>query len=170
MDAHHLQFKDETFDVVFSYSAFEHFTNPEMVLQEAIRVARTGGYIYLKFGNTALSPFGAHLNPQITIPYCDILFAKDSLQKFANSKGLGILDFNAHNSYTLEDFRKIWIRYSGRLKRIRYFEVPVLDNSCIKLIEKHPSCFRSKTRNFDNLINSSVHVLFQKTKLGMAKQ
>jgi ubiquinone/menaquinone biosynthesis C-methylase UbiE len=167
MDAHHLQFEDETFDVVFSYNAFEHFTNPEMVLREAIRVVRMGGYIYLKFGNTALSPFAAHLPRQITIPYCDVLFSKDSLQNFASSKGLGILDFNAHNSYTLEDFKKLFVRYSGQLKRVRYLEVPVLNNSRIKLIEKNPSCFKSKTRNFDNLIISSVDVLFQKTKWGM---
>lgn len=163
-DVHHLPFKDETFDLVFSYNGFEHFANPETALRESIQVVRTGGYIYLEFGPASMSPWGAHLYRQITIPYCNLLFSKNSLQKFANSKELGISDFDAHNGYTLEDFRRLWIRYSDRLKRLRYLEVPVLDKSCTRLIEKHPSCFKSKTRNFDNLTISSIRVLFQKIK------
>lgn len=38
MDAANLIFKDECFDFVFSYDSFEHFSNPEQVLTEAIRV------------------------------------------------------------------------------------------------------------------------------------
>ena len=36
MDAAKLQFKDESFDFVFSYDTFEHFAKPELVLQEAM--------------------------------------------------------------------------------------------------------------------------------------
>jgi ubiquinone/menaquinone biosynthesis C-methylase UbiE len=160
MDACHLQFEDQTFDVVFSYNAFEHFTRPQEVLLEAIRVVKTGGYIFLQFGPLYMSPMGAHLYRQITIPYCHLLFAKDLLQGFANIKGLGDLDFGHVNGYTIEDFRKLWIRYSERLKSVLYYEMP--DTSHIDLIEKHPSCFKNKTKDFDNLIISHVEVLFRK--------
>lgn len=43
MDATNLQFPDDSFDYIFSYDAFEHFAEPERVLQEAIRVVKAGG-------------------------------------------------------------------------------------------------------------------------------
>jgi SAM-dependent methyltransferase len=162
MDACHLQFEDQTFDVVFSYNAFEHFARPQEVLLEAIRVVKTGGYIFLQFGPLNMSPMGAHLYRQITIPYCHLLFPKDLLQDSANAKGFGDLNFDQLNGYTIEDFRKLWIRYSNRLKPVRYYEKP--DTSHIDLIEKHPSCFKSKTKHFDNLIISHVEVLFRKMR------
>ena len=40
MDASNLQFENDSFDFVFSYSSFEHFDKPEIVLKEALRVVR----------------------------------------------------------------------------------------------------------------------------------
>lgn len=49
MDASDLKFEDNCFDVVYSYDAFEHFSNPADVLSEMYRVTKQGGYIYLEF-------------------------------------------------------------------------------------------------------------------------
>lgn len=162
MDAHQLNFKNETFDVIFSYDTFEHFENPEKVLQEAIRVVKIGGYIFLDIGPLYLSPFGAHIYRQITIPYCHVLFQGNLLQLFAEANELGILDFHLVNGYSVEYFRKLWIRYSARLKKIKYVERSNL--SYLDLIGKHASCFKNKTRIFDNLIISKIYVLFQKIR------
>ena len=40
MDATALKFENESFDFVFSYDSFEHFSSPEALLQEAIRVTK----------------------------------------------------------------------------------------------------------------------------------
>jgi SAM-dependent methyltransferase len=42
-DLHHLPFEDESFDVVFSDSVWEHLDDPRMALQEVVRVLRHGG-------------------------------------------------------------------------------------------------------------------------------
>jgi len=131
-------------------------------LEEAIRVVRTGGYIYLNFAPLYMSPYGLHVYRLITIPYCQFLFPKELLQQFANAKGLSAMPFPDVNGWTLEDFRKLWNQYSHILKRTMYYER--LNVSHLDLIMKYPSCFKSKNKYFDNFIVSSIEVLFKKIR------
>jgi len=160
MDAAKLGFEDGSFDVVFSFDGFEHFPNPEGTFAEAVRVTKPGGYIYLEFGPVYTSPMGAHLYRQISIPYCQHLFTRDSLQRFASAKALGTLDFNRVNPYGIEDFRQLWRRHADGLRRVKYYEIP--DTAHVDLVVRHPTCFKSKTGSFDNLIVSRVEVLFRR--------
>lgn len=161
MDARDLRFGDGTFDLVFSYNSFEHFEQPEKVLCEAIRVLRPGGYLHIDFGPLYMSPLGAHLYRQITVPYCQLLFPKEALQHFADDRRLGVLDFGGKvNGYTAEDFRNLWARHGDRLRAVKYYEIPT--TSHVDLIQRHPTCFKSKTNLFDNLIVSQIVALFQK--------
>ena len=160
MDAAHLQFEDESFDFIFSFGAFEHFADPELVLKEAIRVVKKGGYIYLIFGPLYMSPSGLHAYRSITVPYCQFLFPKELLRDFAKAKGLMPINFAQVNEWSLEDFCKLWNRYSHRLKKIIYYENHKVSH--LDLIRKYPSCFKSKTKYFNNLIVQSIEVLFNK--------
>jgi SAM-dependent methyltransferase len=47
MDASQMSFPDNTFDVVYSFSVFEHLPDPAAVLQEAKRVLKPGGLMYI---------------------------------------------------------------------------------------------------------------------------
>lgn len=160
MEADELRFEDESFDFVFSYDTFEHFNKPERVLQEAIRVARKGGHIYLVFGLLYMSPFGAHAYRSITVPYCQFLFPKEIINNFASLSGLRQIDFYHVNGWKLTDYRKLWDKYDYVLKKVKYVEN--YDLSHLSLIRKYPSCFKSKTNCFDNLVVSSISVLFKK--------
>jgi len=160
MDATDLQFKDKCFDFVFSYDSIEHFSSPEDVLRESIRVVKNGGYIYLKFGPLYYSPYGEHAYRSITVPYCQFLWPKKLLNEFCEQKGLNPIDFNHVNGWSLESYRKLWSKYSHILRRIRYIERS--DLSHLSVIRKYPSCFKSKSNHFQNFIVDEISVLFQK--------
>jgi len=160
MDAANLQFEDESFDYVSSYDSFEHFVYPDIVLKEAVRVVKTGGYIHLAFGPLYMSPLGLHAYRSITVPYCQLLFPKELLQDFTKVNGLNPIDFAQVNGWTLENFRTLWNRYTKKLNKIKYYERPNVSH--LDLIKKYPSCFKSKTKCFDNLIIAYTEVLFKK--------
>ncbi len=159
-DATRLQLADGSFDAVFSYDTFEHLAHPELVLEEAARVTRTGGHVFLQFGPLYGSPFGQHAYRSISVPYCHVLFDRPALQDFASRRGLPEIDFADVNEWPLERYRALWERFAGRLKRVEYREIR--DLSHLGLIRSHPSCFRGKSALLDEFIVSSIHVVFQK--------
>lgn len=162
MDAASLQFEDESFDFIFSYDGFEHFLEPELVLREAIRVLKPGGYIYLQFEPLYMSPFGLHAWEVINIPYCHLLFPRELLQDFIGESGRTFFQNidQGLNQWSLEQFRSLWRCYSSQLKTCKYYEG--CDANHLNIINKYPSVFTSKTKEFDNLICDRIEVLFQK--------
>lgn len=162
MDAADLHFEDESFDFVFSYDGFEHFPEPELVLQNAIKVLKPGGYLYLKFEPLYMSPFGLHAWQLINIPYCHFLFSRELLQDFTGESGrtfFANVD-KALNQWTVEKFRSLWRSYSMVLKTCQYYEG--YNANYLDMINKYPTVFISKTKEFDNLICDSIEALFQK--------
>ncbi len=160
MDAANLQFENESFDFIFSYDSFEHFEQPELVLREAIRVLRKGGYIFLSFGPLYYSPFGEHAYRSITIPYCQFLFSKELINIYTNQKGLTPIDFNHVNGWSLDDYNNLWNKYSNVLDKLWYSEIHNLEH--LNLIRKYPSHFKNRSNNFNNFIVSSVDILLRK--------
>ena len=162
MDASDLKFENESFDFVYSYDSAEHFLDPEKVLQEILRVVRKNGYIYLSFGPLYMSPWGAHAYRTINFPFWQFLFQTKLIMRFIKEKGLKNFPMFTFNKWSIEDFRKLWRKYSDRLKIIKNKEL--IDARHLDLVNKYTSCFKSKTNNFDDLIISSVEILFKKIK------
>lgn len=160
MDAAQLQFDAETFDLVFSYDAFEHFDSPQSVLHEALRVARPGGYIYLEFGPLYYSPYGEHAYHSIPVPYCQFLFTEEQINGCAAKNNRAVIDFTHVNRWSLEQYRALWDKYAHALEKVSCYES--VDLTHLNLIETYPSCFKSKSRYFDNFIVDTVRVLFRK--------
>lgn len=61
MDAHSLEFSDNTFDLCYSIATFEHCTDPFTVLQEMKRVTKAGGVCYIQAAPLYYSPWGHHI-------------------------------------------------------------------------------------------------------------
>ena len=161
MNAGDLQFDDESFDCVFSYDSFEHFRRPDVVLRNALRVLKKIGLLYLEFGPLYLSPYGQHAYRTITVPYCHLLFTRETLTEFTVAKRLEPIDFEHVNGWSVTEFRNVWAENAQRLTCISTREM--LNLRHLDLVDTHPSCFRSKTGNFDDLIVESIKIIFQKT-------
>ncbi|MFX1276302.1 MAG: class I SAM-dependent methyltransferase [Promethearchaeota archaeon] len=163
MDASNLQFKNESIDFIYSYNAFEHFLDPEKVLQESIRVLKKNGYLFFTFEPLYTSPWGLHLWQTFPIPYGQYFFPESTIKDYLKkSNDLNQLTIDSLNKWSIEDFRKLWRKYSDKLKIIKNYEY--LNINYLDLIMKYPSCFKSKTISFDDLIVKKVSILLEKIK------
>lgn len=160
MDARYLGFNDDSFDFVFSYNSFEHFQDPEQVLREALRVVRPGGYIYLNFGPVYYTAKGAHQFRTISVPYCECLFTKELLTAYAEANGITLMGYFWMNEWSYTQYRDLWARYSEQLEIVANYETYSADH--VSLIERYPTCFRSKTDHFQDLIIPYIEILFRK--------
>jgi ubiquinone/menaquinone biosynthesis C-methylase UbiE len=158
-DAARLPLQDESFDVVYSYNTFEHVAQPDAALSEATRVLRPGGRLYLDFGPLFFSPFGLHAYDVISVPYCQLLFAPETLTGFLDRHGHPPLP-DYVNGWSIEQWRTLWRSFENRLDRLDYAEQR--DLTGLGLISSYPSCFRSKTEDFENLMVSHLRALFMK--------
>lgn len=159
-DAAAMDFADDSFDFVFSYDAFEHFAAPGRVLAEALRVVKPGGHIYLEFGPLYYSAYGEHAYRSIRVPYCQFLFAEATLNEFADSAGLPRIDFAHVNRLSLQDYRNLWAGCADVAARIQYTETANLAH--LGLLRQYPSCFKSKSDQFESFTISGISVLLQK--------
>ncbi|MGF1635321.1 MAG: class I SAM-dependent methyltransferase, partial [Phycisphaerae bacterium] len=83
-DAAKLPLPDANADLVWTFDAFEHFDDPQAVLDEAWRVLAPGGLLYANFGPLWNSAMGPHQWGRIEIPYLQHLFAATDLDAAAD--------------------------------------------------------------------------------------
>lgn len=159
MDAAALDFPDDSFDLVFSYDAFEHFEDPAAVLAEITRVVRPGGHVFLWFGPLYLSPMGEHAYRTISVPYCQVLFTEATIDEYTRNHGLGDIDFSHCNRWRIEQFRELW-KQTEALEVLSYREST--DYRALDLVRRYPSCFRDSSDSFEDFVVSHVSVLFRR--------
>lgn len=79
-DAAEMSFEDSFFDTVIMNDAMEHVSRPLAVLNEACRVLKSGGRLFINFP-PYFHPYGAHLSDAISIPWIHLLFNERTLIK-----------------------------------------------------------------------------------------
>lgn len=77
-DAVRLPVRSGSFDLVITTDTFEHLPQPDRSLGEMRRVLRRGGLLVAVFGPFG-SPLGSHLYDRIFVPWCHVLFSRDTL-------------------------------------------------------------------------------------------
>ncbi|MEQ1518585.1 MAG: class I SAM-dependent methyltransferase [Usitatibacteraceae bacterium] len=80
-DATDLPYRDELFDLVVSFNAFEHIPDPLSALREAFRVAKWGGVIYLTFDPIWTADTGNHFSSIVREPWRHLLCSEDDFCK-----------------------------------------------------------------------------------------
>jgi SAM-dependent methyltransferase len=160
MDVAALEFRDASFDCIFSFGSFEHFADPASALAEAIRVLRPGGLLYLWLGPIYNSPRGLHSRKRLAIPYRQHLFPIDVLQRFVNSRNRARIEDGDVNKWSLAQYQRLWHLHASRLVKLDYREIATYKH--VDLIEKYPTCFRSKVDSFEELVVAVIVALLRK--------
>lgn len=117
-----LPFENNSFDIVTSFWAFEHFVNYENVFLEMRRVLRKGGILYLDFGPLFYSPYGSHLYEFIYIPWAHLLFEETVLFDYLYQIGQAawIDFFLSLNRMTVCDFEQLISNSAMRVLQLLY--------------------------------------------------
>jgi SAM-dependent methyltransferase len=160
MDAAELEFGDGLFDLAFCYNTFEHFKQPDRVLDEIHRVLRPGGFLVAVFNPIYSSPYGLHAYYSISVPYCQFLFEPAVLDAFCAENGMEPINYGMLNKWSGTRFRKLWEGNRSRFDMSYYREQ--LDCSGLDLVWSYPSCFRGKTESFDDLVVAGMECVFRK--------
>ena len=143
-----------TFDVVYSCSSFEHFSDPASILQLMRERVRPGGKVVVSFAEPWYSPRGHHMDGITRLPWVNLLFPeadvmavralyrRDGASRYEEVEG-GL------NRMTVARFERL-MRGSGmRIRSLRLFpvkglplvtRVPVvrelLTSACSAVLEK----------------------------------
>jgi ubiquinone/menaquinone biosynthesis C-methylase UbiE len=79
MNAYHLAFDAESFDLVVCDNSFEHFAEPEAVMREGARVLRPGGRLLVPGFSSIYSKYGLHLKNGLKLPWANLFFSERTI-------------------------------------------------------------------------------------------
>ncbi|MDR1922171.1 MAG: class I SAM-dependent methyltransferase [Candidatus Adiutrix sp.] len=79
---------ERKYEMVTSFSAFEHFKNPPLMLKAMSELAADGGYLYLNFSPIYNAADGLHMAPLIRIPWHHLIFSRQALARYYKDFGL----------------------------------------------------------------------------------
>lgn len=118
----------ETYDVIVSQDAMEHFDKPRLALNAMAAALRPGGLILLTFGPPWWAPYGAHMRYFCPIPWLQLWFSEKTVMAVrARYRHDGARHYEevegGLNKLSLRTFERI-VRTSGlRLIECRYVAV-----------------------------------------------
>lgn len=160
MSATDLRVPDASYDVLYSFASLEHIDDPVAALNEAARVVRPGGYVFINFGPHYQAPEGMHLGTRLRVPFASVLFERQDIDGFMEKSGREPLNHDYCNGWVLEKYRNLFKNLSENFETELYLEH--LDLSGLDLIADYPSCFRSKSDDLDSFLVSVVDVLLKR--------
>ena len=123
-EATHVPAPPDTFDVVYTWSAFEHVSLPVPVLQEIARILKPGGALFLQLWPFFDSSHGGHLWPHYDDSFPHLLRAdEDILADVAGRRGTDMSrpaddEYRSLNRMTLEELHRALLRTGFRVRKL----------------------------------------------------
>jgi SAM-dependent methyltransferase len=126
---------DRRFDLVFSKDSFEHFSEPERILNGMIDVVAPGGQLVIGFGPLWKGPTGGHIGFMTKLPWAHLLFPEpvimEERKRFRPQEDARRFEdiLGGLNKMTLARFESLM---ADTGLRCRYFETNVSDNPIVR--------------------------------------
>lgn len=119
VDAMNMPYRDNHFDLVVSFNAFEHIPNPARALDEMIRVTKPGGLIYVTFDPIWTADSGSHFYYRVAEPWRHLLCDDDQYIRemlAANAAEDECDDYRTGmNRLRLAEHRAVFERWKGKI-------------------------------------------------------
>ena len=147
-DAGHLDIPDGTFDTVILNDFFEHASDPERVLAEAIRMLKPGGAVYVNFP-PYWHPFGAHLSDAINMPWVHVFFGDQTLIRVYKDLVKDLPDGKMRLGFRIskDENGREYFSYINKMTVSRFLSILKKEHISPEYLDYTPlrSCFRPLT-------------------------
>ncbi|MEI6145319.1 MAG: class I SAM-dependent methyltransferase [Methylococcales bacterium] len=153
---------NSSYDFIFSFNAFEHIPDPELAINEMVRILRPGGLIWIDFNPLYASPLGLHAFC-FKMPYPQFLFSDSLIQSKLKDLGLNDLGHEMEalqplNHWRSQQFRELWHRTDCNV--IQFNEN--IDFKHLDIVLQYPQAFRGRDLCLDDLTIAGMRVVLQK--------
>lgn len=155
-----------SFDLLCSYNAFEHVTNPVAALAELLRLCCAGGLVLLDFAPLYASAWGLHAYRTLRMPFPQFLFSEEFIQMKLQELGMWDLGkkqtaLQPLNRWRLRDFDRIF-RESG-CEVVEYVRYPA-EITLTEIILRHPAAFQGRGLEWNDVATEGVRVMLRKPR------
>ena len=166
-----LIYRDNFFDFICSFNAFEHIPDPEQAFKEAARVLKPNGYFYLTFDPIWTADTGSHFYHLIPQPWQHLLISNQEYASIMHSKGAIDSEINDFlygiNRVRLSNFKNIFEVLAARLGLINCFNITwsgLFDDSHLS----HPNFYLCIANGYtkEELLIRGMCYIFKKTYKG----
>jgi len=70
-----------SFDIVISQNSFEHYAEPEAILEQMLACAKPGGIVVVTFGPLWYAPYGGHGRFMTWLPWYHLIFKEETIMR-----------------------------------------------------------------------------------------
>jgi SAM-dependent methyltransferase len=141
-----LPFENQSFEVIYSWSVFEHLRDVRQVMQELYRVLVPDGLLFIQIEPLFHSPFGSHLHRLVSKPWAHLLMNEDEFlerAKLAEDQVSSIEKDLAYQRLEFDCFKNFLINEYKNLNQITAQELIKISRDYFKLIslelrQSHP--------------------------------
>ena len=145
----------ESFDLVTSYAAFEHFDQPPIMFENMKQLVKRGGYLYIDFSPLWRSADGHHMYRNVQFPYFHLIFSEKTIKEYYGKNRF--VDYNSYNKWSALDFLTLFS--SNRDMQIVSLET-VYQTRDLYFISAFPKLLNQYS--LEDLLISGFKVLFYK--------
>ncbi|MBC8552106.1 MAG: class I SAM-dependent methyltransferase [Nitrospira sp.] len=103
---------ESSVDIAYCQNSFEHFSDPQTILEDINYVLKKNGKLFISFGPPWLAPYGVHMYFMIKYPWAHVLFSEKTilnvrkLYRSDNANRYGEVE-GGLNKMTYRRFKKI---------------------------------------------------------------
>jgi len=126
VDAMRLIYRNDLFDCIVSFNAFEHIPDPAQALTEIVRVVKPGGLIYISFDPIWTCDSGSHFHHRVGSPWLHLLESDDEFADAILRNGGTQEEANeyrhAMNRRRLAYYREMFSRVAEQVEYLQQYE------------------------------------------------
>lgn len=79
MNAYDMTFEHNSFDIVFADNVFEHFMEPQKVLEQCYKILKPNGLVVVPVFSSIWSKYALHLKNGLKVPWANLVFSEQTI-------------------------------------------------------------------------------------------